>query len=901
MEHTRTQTNTPPAEAVGLHGDRRRGSSGNAAVVTAAVGVGVAGRSGPGSGSESGPASSSSSSSSTSVSPPAGGNGGSGTTRTMASTTTESHRTANGDYVGDVRASSDHGTITPSQHVGSEPSSQPQQEQHNEELPQDPHQVYFQPPALFKPFDGKTGRFLGSPNRIDPAVATADSLAPQTVSADLDDEMRSGISDRPDLAALASLKASAGKSNKFRSLSVPSILHSSLRTMGLSTTGGLFTLQQQQHQQQRQEQQQQQLLLLQQQQQLEDRQKLGNEHINVHPQLPAQQSALHLNRGIKKKRQSKHSASLRHALLMHQGMQSSNHKVSLTDRIKYMKSYPGPMPLPPINLQCLKEIDLQEIVKNPQLRHDIIFDPLLQFRPNLDGERGFKKKQVSEKYWYDVENEIFVYKWKPETFKMNQTRLVPLFNSLKEVLTTIVPQKEVHTVENVLDTELLVQELLKGSLMMSSFADWLAQLFKHHCAPMRDPWVDKMSSKFKESEDEKSVPKLVEGLRLVFQILEAMKLDIANHQIRILRPALLSNAVEFEKQYFQSLMTTNRVDLKSSFKWFQDKCVEYQQSALESNQRYQAPEVYRFCIRSIISLLSCRKMVRDYPTSLSFDHARLVLLRADIRQIVCLLVCRLLFKQLVTNDTTMDKPMKEHILNSYTNRKLKDEIVSIITDEHGNCRWTKNTMAIAIHFCKTISDLRQDYLLQRTMQDVTLARSTSESHPIVQAPSLNNAQIDFSKSWLSKQTQPLSEVYGVLETRVLQQLENSIFSRSGCTQDGTIKQNFVHLCSTMTANNGSTKSAAASSRTRPNTSSSTTFKEVFALQQQQQQQQEQEQQQQHKQQPVSAQGSSGGLATVDMEEFESLFCHLYTLVNFHWSVFGCLYMDYLGDKMEAVH
>lgn len=371
---------------------------------------------------------------------------------------------------------------------------------------------------------------------------------------------------------------------------------------------------------------------------------------------------------------------------MNQRIQFSSNEMTLQDRIKYMESYPGPMPLPPINLQCLKEIDLQEIVKNPQLRHDIIFDPLLQFRPNLDGERGLKKKQISDKYWYDVENEIFVYSAKPDAFRFDQTRLVPLFNSLKEVLITIVPQKEVHTVQNVLDTELLVQELLRGSLMMTSFADWLAQLFKHHCAPMRDPWVDKMSLKFKESEDEKSIPKLVEGLRLVFQILEAMKLDIANHQIRILRPALLSNAVEFEKQYFQSLMSSNRVDLKSSFKWFSDKCVEYHKSSTSPSSRLKASEVYRLCIRGIISLLSCRKMVREYPTSLSFDHARLILLRADIRQIVCLLVCRLLFKQLVANDTSMDKLTKDHITNSYTNKKLKEEIVSIITDEHGNCR-----------------------------------------------------------------------------------------------------------------------------------------------------------------------------------------------------------------------
>ena len=61
--------------------------------------------------------------------------------------------------------------------------------------------------------------------------------------------------------------------------------------------------------------------------------------------------------------------------------------------------------LPPINLQSLKEIDLHEILKNPQLRHDILFDPQLQFRPNLDGERGKRKKSIIDKYWLEVRKE----------------------------------------------------------------------------------------------------------------------------------------------------------------------------------------------------------------------------------------------------------------------------------------------------------------------------------------------------------------------------------------------------------------------------------------------------------------------------------------------------------------
>ncbi|GCE99645.1 hypothetical protein ZYGM_000454 [Zygosaccharomyces mellis] len=578
--------------------------------------------------------------------------------------------------------------------------------------------------------------------------------------------------------------------------------------------------------------------------------------------------------------------------------------LTLEERIDAIRDHPGPLPLPPINLQCLREIDLQEIVKNPQLRHDIIFDPLLQFRPNLDGERGLKKKQLSDKYWKDVENEVYVYSQRPEAFQYDHTRLVPLFDTLREVLLTIVPQREAHVINNVLDTELNVQELLRGSLIMTNLSEWLAQLFKHHCAPMRDTWVDRMSAKFKEAEQEASLPMLIEGLRLVFQILEAMKLDIANHQIRILRPALLSNSVEFEKQYFQTLMSSDRVDLKSSLIWFNKKFNESVNKGTLQTSRAMPRDIYKLCIQSVISLLSCRKMVREYPTSLSFDHARLILLRADIRQIVCLLICRLLFKQLVANDTSLDRSAKNYIDSSNTQKRLKGEIVSIITDEHGNCRWTKNTMAIAIHLCKTVNDLRDEYLSQRAQNGINTSPSSS-------IPALSQTKVDFAKSWLSKQTQPLSEVYGVLEDRVFHSLEELIFSKSDCTVDGRVRQDFVYLCSNInrdsTIANTAMASPATTSLTTSNGSPVPTGNHMSTASSQSTTNDPADNNTNsippgsstsHNTTASAFSTARATLQGLDMEEFDSVLRHLYAVVNFHWSVFGSHYMDAISEQLQ---
>lgn len=602
----------------------------------------------------------------------------------------------------------------------------------------------------------------------------------------------------------------------------------------------------------------------------------------------------------------------------------TDHNVSLVlkDRIDYfIKQQPLQlnMILPPINLQCLKEIDLQEMVKNPQLRHDIVFDPLLQFRPNLDGERGIKKKQIWDTYWCDVENELIIYMNQPSMFNYNRTRLVPLFDTLREILLTIVPQRESQQIENILDTELNVQNLARSGnvwSVMNDLAAWLAQLFKHHCAPMRDTWVDKMKSKFDSAKETQSMTELMEGFKSIFQILEAMKLDIANHQIRLLRPALLSNAVEFEKQYFNSLMegiylrevntNDNTINddrkflLKSSLMWFKDKFNEYLPT-LESNntdKKITIPQVYRIYIRSIISLLSCNKMVREYPTSLSFDHARLILLRADIRQLVCLLVCRLHFQQLVVSDKDLDPPVKKYILTNYDNNKLQNEIISIITDEHGNCRWTKNTLSIAIHLCKIIKDLTLEYNAHNenksgnlaTRNDINNNRNTgaSESSGLLfnKVPVLDNQKISFSKSWLSKQTQPLSEIYSVLEKRVLSLLEETVFNNAECTMDGRVNQEFVYshnpISSTISFNNnkGFSTNKGVMNQEETNNNRLVSFKTL--------------------KENFKTKTSNNIMAIADMEQFENIYRNLNAIINFHWSVFNSHYINMIADKVQMV-
>jgi len=70
----------------------------------------------------------------------------------------------------------------------------------------------------------------------------------------------------------------------------------------------------------------------------------------------------------------------------------------------------------------------------------------------------------------------------------------------------------------------LMQEIEKGVCDLVRFAEWMAHLLKEHCAPMRDEWVDDMVQHIREGVARNDPRMIVQGLRELLGILEAMKL-----------------------------------------------------------------------------------------------------------------------------------------------------------------------------------------------------------------------------------------------------------------------------------------------------------------------------------------------------------------------------------------
>lgn len=118
----------------------------------------------------------------------------------------------------------------------------------------------------------------------------------------------------------------------------------------------------------------------------------------------------------------------------------------------------------------------------------------------------------------------------------------------------------VQMINETLDSELIAQEVAHGVLDVISLANFFGQILKSHCAPMRDELVETMVESIRKGGEKNDMSLVSYGLRLCFEVLELMKLDIANHQLRMLRPYLLETAAEFECNTLPQLIESQKTE-----------------------------------------------------------------------------------------------------------------------------------------------------------------------------------------------------------------------------------------------------------------------------------------------------------------------------------------------------
>ncbi|KXS11155.1 hypothetical protein M427DRAFT_60960 [Gonapodya prolifera JEL478] len=305
--------------------------------------------------------------------------------------------------------------------------------------------------------------------------------------------------------------------------------------------------------------------------------------------------------------------------------------------------------LPPISRFTLRELDLARVQANLQLRHDLYFDPHLHYQPTV---RDAAAQRRYEGYWDQV----------TATLSKSPWLLSLIVNECHCILREIVPPAAIPAIDEFFDDARVAPKNAAGFLDCQAVVAGVCQLLKVHCAPARDAAVEALKEEGKEK-------KWGTFFRHLFELLEIMKLDLANHHVRLLRPHVLTALQTTEWSWFQQQLTSGRIKLTNTTRWLRAAWRLY--AAKNTTPRTSAVGSTEFLHFAFLHLVGgdpssssdsgpCHRTSTAIPETCAFDTARLSALQREWNELTGAACVTLVFRQLANvNGTVPDEKMDE--------------------------------------------------------------------------------------------------------------------------------------------------------------------------------------------------------------------------------------------------
>lgn len=181
-----------------------------------------------------------------------------------------------------------------------------------------------------------------------------------------------------------------------------------------------------------------------------------------------------------------------------------------------------------------------------------------------------------------------------------------------------------------LDPSLIAQQLSHGVADLRSLIKFVCEKMLQLCAPVRDASI-------REVLELSEAPSAFEQIVL---IAEGMKLDLANYRLKMIRPHLMKQAVDYERSKFERTVGKGISALKNSNEWLQEAAQKMKDIALQRNpQNVDIPEnkvrfdaVYFDALLSLIFMPEALD-VNTVPETLQMDVQRLFMFQNEVQAV----------------------------------------------------------------------------------------------------------------------------------------------------------------------------------------------------------------------------------------------------------------------------
>ncbi|CAG8812793.1 29744_t:CDS:2, partial [Racocetra persica] len=189
---------------------------------------------------------------------------------------------------------------------------------------------------------------------------------------------------------------------------------------------------------------------------------------------------------------------------------------------------------------------------NEQLAHEIIIDPDFELKPPKLSELEERVRAIATKAFFDsvkADLEQGQYeRWVPELLSDVKQRLLDLVSPTSSLRSSI---------NEVLDIDLITQQTKAGVYNIHNCIVFIINTMLQICAPVRDEEIQKL----------KDLNDFAEIFQKLLNILDQMRLDLANFRVKAFRPYLKEHAIEYERRKFEQALQSKRLTLDLTKSW----------------------------------------------------------------------------------------------------------------------------------------------------------------------------------------------------------------------------------------------------------------------------------------------------------------------------------------------
>ncbi|KAI9482579.1 T-complex protein 11-domain-containing protein, partial [Zychaea mexicana] len=258
---------------------------------------------------------------------------------------------------------------------------------------------------------------------------------------------------------------------------------------------------------------------------------------------------------------------------------------------------------------------------NERLAHEIILDP--DFKLQRQTPQESVERQVA-----DIATRAYFDKLAQDLENGDANDAIPpLFAEIRDRLSNLVNPSTKSELNEGIDLVLIKQQLEQNVFDFDKIIEFILDAIQRSCASVRDNAVREIRYFTGGSNSSHNVTKL----RLIFDLLQDMTLDLANHQLRSLRPRLLPIAVEYGRNKFaETIKEQGLTELPKTKAWLGEAATRLQETASQRNPEgipcdsnlLSRQEVY---VEAVTSLIMSSELINSSPCpeTLRLDTGRL--------------------------------------------------------------------------------------------------------------------------------------------------------------------------------------------------------------------------------------------------------------------------------------